>query len=380
MNPTPDIASTAQMVVWGGLIIGLILGLAGQSSRFCVRGAIADWVHFRGPARFLSWFIAVAVAAVGIQALISWGLFEPARTLAWSSRFVWLSYVVGGLLFGIGMVMAGGCPQRSLVKTGEGNLRSLVVLILAALVAMMTLKGVFAQFRAGVLDNVALTLAGPQDIGSLAAGVAPVSAGGFRWLVALALLAAAISLAWRSRAAMQPAHWMGAVVVGLLVPSAFLLTGYIGFVAEHPETLEPAWLGTQSRRPEGLSFSAPLANGVDLLTLWSDKSTVATFGVMLALGVVAGSFASARMRGKFKLESFRTPGDLLSHMAGAALMGFGGITAVGCSIGQGVTGLAMLSAGSVLAVGSMVAGAVLALTVQESRKIKRESPGTAAAG
>lgn len=380
MNPSPNVTSMAQMVVWGGLAIGIVLGLAGQSSRFCVRGAIADWMHFRGRARYLSWFIAVAVAAVGIQALISGGLFEPARTVAWSSRFVWLSYIVGGLLFGFGMVLAGGCPQRSLVKAGEGNLRSLVVLILTALVAMMTLKGVFAQFRAGVLDSVAITLAGPQDFGSLAASVAPVTAGALRWVLAIALLALAVGLAWRSRAAMQPAHWIGAIVVGLLVPAAFLLTGYIGFVAEHPETLEPAWLGTQSRRPEGLSFSAPLANGIDLLTLWSDKSTVATFGVMLTLGVLAGSFASARMRGKFKLESFRTPGDLLSHMAGAGLMGFGGVTAVGCSIGQGVTGLAMLSAGSVLAVSSMVAGAVLALSIQTRRAGIAASGSSATAG
>lgn len=128
-----------------------------------------------------------------------------------------------------------------------------------------------------------------------------------------------------------------------------------------------AWLGTYSRRPEGLSFAAPLAHSLDLLTLWTDKSTVATFGVMLSLSVLAGSFASAKWRREFKIESFRTPRELGSHIAGGLLMGFGGITAVGCSIGQGVTGLAMLSAGAIVAVAGIVAGALLALKLQTAK-------------
>lgn len=367
MNSSHTLAGATQLVVWGGLALGLIFGAVGQSSRFCVRGAIADWVQFRGRARLMSWLLAIAVAAVGIQASIGLGLFEPARVISWNTRFVWLSYLVGGVLFGFGMVLAGGCPQRSLVKAGEGNLRALVVLILTALVAMMTLKGIFAELRVATLDRFAVTLPVPQDMGSLASSVVPLPGQTYRWFIATLLLVGVSWLAWRSRQSMQPIHWIGGVVVGLLVPASFLLTGYLGFVPEHPETLEPAWLGTQSRRPEGLSFTSPLANAVDLLTLWSDKSNVATFGVMVAVGVLLGSFISAKVRGKFKLEAFDTPNDLVSHMGGAALMGFGGVTALGCSVGQGVTGLAMLSAGSVLAVAGMATGAVLALTARARR-------------
>ena len=99
-------------------------------------------------------------------------------------------------------------------------------------------------------------------------------------------------------------HWVGGVLVGLLVPLAWWLTGHLGYLAEHPETLEPAWLGTQSKRPEGLSFTAPLAHAMDLLTLWTDRNTTASFGVLVALGVVAGSALSALLRREFKSGDF----------------------------------------------------------------------------
>lgn len=364
MSNDLDPANLARLVVGGGLLLGLALGVVGQASRFCVRGALADWVIFKGPARLVSWLLAVAVAALAVQGLISAGVFDATRTLAWNERFLWLSYLVGGAIFGFGMMLAGGCPQRSLVKAGSGNLKSMVTLVIAAIAALMTLRGAFAGLRVQGLDTWALSLGGPQDLGSVLSRLAAIAAGAVRWTVVLALLAGAFALAWRVRAVLDRGHWLGGIAVGLLVAGAFYVTGHLGFIAEHPETLEAAWVGTQSRRPEGLSFAAPLAHGLDLLTLWTDKNTVATFGVMLTVGVLAGSFASARLRGEFHLESFRTPQELGLHVAGGVLMGFGGITAAGCSIGQGVTGLAMLSLGAVLAVAGMAAGARLALWLQ----------------
>ena len=358
-----DPSTLANFVVLGGLVVGLVLGVVGQATRFCVRGAIADWVVFRGPARLASWLLAIGVGAVCVQVLISTGLLDATRTVAWSDRLVWLSYLVGGLLFGYGMILCGGCPQRCLVKAGSGSLKAAVVLVVLSIVALMTLRGAFAGVRAQYLDSVALTLAGPQDVGGILSRSFGVDAASLRWTLSLLLLSAVVAFAWRVRRSMDAAHWVGGVAVGLLLAAAFFLTGGIGFLPEHPQTLEPTWLGTQSRRPEGLSFSAPLAGALDLLTMWSDRATVATFGVTLMLGVLVGSHVSARLRGEFRLESFTTPKDLASHAAGATLMGFGGVTALGCSVGNGVTGLALLSVGSGIAVAGIVIGAYLALKV-----------------
>lgn len=364
MRPDFDPRTLTLLVVWGALALGLALGAVGQASRFCVRGAIADWVAFRGPGRLVSWLLAIAVGGICIQAMVSAGLLDAGRTIYWSERFPWLSYLVGGALFGYGMILAGGCPQRCLVKAGQGNLKAAATLIVVAIVSLMTLRGAFAPLRAGALDAVAATLAGPQDLGGVLGRALSVSPTVIRWALTSALAAAVFVLAWRVRDRIDASHWVSGILVGLLVGAAFFLTGSIGFIPEHPETLEAAWLGTQSKRPEALSFSAPMGHALDLLTMWSDKATVATFGVMLSLGVVLGSFATAKLRGDFHVESFRTPLEAREHFAGAVLMGFGGVTALGCSVGNGVTGLAMLSTGAGLAVLGISAGAWWALARQ----------------
>lgn len=367
MNFASDPASLARLVVFGGLALGVVLGIAGQATRFCIRGAIADWVIFRGPGRLLSWLLALAIGAIGVQVLVSAGLLDATRTLPWSNRLLWLSALVGGLLFGYGMILSGGCPQRCLVKAGSGNLKAAIALVLVAIAAAMTLRGLFAAPRVSLLDASALTLAGPQDLGGLLARWTGASAAVLRWLLAAGVLAVVLAWAWRVRRSVEKSHWIGGIVVGLVLLAAFWLTGHVGFLAEHPETLEPAWLGTQSRRPEGLSFAAPLAGGLELLTWWSDKSIVPTFGVMLAAGVLLGAHVSARLRGEFRLESFSSPRELGEHAAGAVLMGFGGVTALGCSVGNGVTGVALLSSGALLATAGIVAGAWLALRMQARR-------------
>lgn len=360
-------ADLANLVVLGGLLVGLALGAVGQASRFCIRGAIADWMVLRSRARMASWLLAIGVGAVCVQALISAGMLDATRTVAWSERLPWLSYAVGGLLFGYGMIQAGGCPQRCLVKAGSGNLKAAVVLVLVAVFALMTLRGAFAPLRANYLDASALALAGPQDLGSMLSRAFARSAAPLRWALAAFALVVAFVFAWRARHSMQAMHWIGGIGVGLLLGAALFITGHIGYLQEHPETLESVWLGTQSRRPEGLSFSAPMAAALDLLTLWTDRSTVLTFGVAVVIGVLVGSHLTARLRGEFRLESFTTPGDLTRHSTGALLMGFGGVTALGCSVGNGVTGLALLSVGSVLAVTGIVAGACLALHFENGR-------------
>ncbi|MDE1949832.1 MAG: YeeE/YedE family protein [Burkholderiales bacterium] len=356
--------AATQAVLWGGLAIGALLGAAVQITGYCTMGALADYFSFGGRARLMMWVLAVAVAAPATAAAAAIGWLDPTHCLAWASRFTWLSYAVGGAVFGFGMVLASGCPQRNLVRAGGGNLKALVVLLVAGLAAQMTLRGAFAGWRVGALDAAALDLQTPQDLGSLLGRAAGFEPALVRLILLGLALAVAATLLWRERKTLEPSHWLGGLAVGLLVPLAWVLTGHIGFLAENPDTLEPAWMGTASHRPEALSFVAPLAQGLDLLTLWSDRATVASFGVMLALGVVLGSAASALLRREFRLEGFRDAEDLANHLAGGLLMGFGGVTAAGCSIGQGVSGLSLLSAGSVIAVAGIVGGSRAALAWQ----------------
>lgn len=380
MRSELDPATLTSIVVWGALALGLAFGAVGQWSRFCVRGAIADWMAFHGAGRLVSWLLAAAVGAVCVQALVTAGWLDAGRTIYWSPRFPWLSYIVGGALFGYGMALAGGCPQRCLVKAGQGNLKAAATLVVVAIAALMTLRGAFAPLRTEMLDAVALTLTGAQDLGGILGRASSLSPTALRWALTCAFVAAVLLLAWRTRASVQAPHLLGGIGVGLFVGAAFLLTGRIGFLPEHPETLEAAWLGTQSKRPEALSFSAPMGHALDLLTLWSDKATVATFGVMLSLGVLLGAFVTAKLRGDFRLEPFRTPREMRDHFLGAVLMGFGGVTALGCSVGNGVTGLAMLSSGAALAMAGISAGAWLALSRQLSAAQADGALNPAAAG
>jgi uncharacterized protein len=360
-------AAAAEAVIWGGLLIGLALGAVAQATRFCTMGALADWFNYGGTARLTMWALAVAVAASGTMGLMGVGWFDPTHTVAWSDRFLWLSYAVGGTLFGVGMVLASGCPQRNLVKAGAGSLKAWVTLVVAAITAQMTLRGVLAAPRVAVLDAVGVQLTHPQDLGSMLSPYIGASPSALRWAVLVGLLVFALVLAWRSRRTMDRGHWIGGVGFGLLVLAAWALTGLVGFIPEHPDTLETTWLGTYSHRPEALTFAAPIAHGLDLLTLWSDSNTTVSFGVVVALGVLLGSGAAAVVRKEFRVESFHNAEDMGNHLAGAVLMGFGGVTAMGCSIGQGVSGLSLLSAGSCIAVAGMVAGTWLALRLQTWR-------------
>lgn len=361
----PEVA--VQAVLWGGLALGIALGAAAQATRFCTMGALADWFSFGGTARLMMWVTAVAVATTGSMLLVAAGWLDASRTLAWSDRFLWLSYLAGGTVFGFGMVLSSGCPQRSLVRAGAGNLKSWVTLLAAAIAGQMTLRGVLAVPRVGLFDAAGVQLSHPQDLGSMLAAVVPVSADSMRWIVLAVVLALALVLLWRTRAGMDRSHWIGGVLVGLLVPAAWALTGHVGYLPEHPDTLEAAWVGTVSHRPEALSFAAPVAHVLDLLTLWSDRNTAASFGVTVTLGVLIGSAVSALLRKEFRVESFRSPQDLGDHLIGGLLMGFGGVTAMGCSIGQGISALSLLSAGACVAVAGIVAGAWLALRLQAWR-------------
>jgi uncharacterized membrane protein YedE/YeeE len=156
-----------------------------------------------------------------------------------------------------------------------------------------------------------------------------------------------------------------------VVVGGWFLSGHVGYLAEDPITLEEKFLATNSGRMESLSFVAPQAYFLELLLLWSDKSRVMTFGIATVLGMFAGSLAWSLATRSFRLESFRDAEDLINHLAGGALMGFGGVLALGCTIGQGISGLSTLALGSFLAFFSIIAGAALTMKIQYWRLMRQ---------
>jgi len=326
---------------------------------------MGDWNRMR------MWLLAVAVATAGASGLQLAGLVDLSKTIYTAPRVTWLSYVLGGVLFGIGMTLASGCGSRTLIRIGTGNLKSLVVAIVLAITAYMTLKGILGAFRVAALDSVGATLAGEQDLASVLARSFGFDKRAVLGVLGLAMSLGLVAFVFKAREFRTFDNVLGGVVVGLVVVGGWYLSGHIGYLAEDPATLEEKFLATNSGRMESLSFVAPQAYTLELLLLWSDKSRVVTFGIASALGMFAGSLAWSLATKSFRLESFRDAEDLINHLVGGALMGFGGVLALGCTIGQGVSGLSTLALGSFLAFFAIVAGAALTMKIQYWRLMRQ---------
>jgi uncharacterized membrane protein YedE/YeeE len=346
-------------VAWCGFALGLVFGAVGNKVNFCTMGAVSDVVNIGDWGRMRMWLLAIAVAIVGSYALWRAGVVDLSKSIYTAPNFTWLSFTVGGFLFGVGMTLGSGCGSKTLIRIGGGNMKSLVVYVFLAISAYMTLRGLFGQFRVSVLQPVAVNFAAyglkGQDLPSLLAGTG-IALETLRVVVPAIVAAALLIFILKDREFRASAdHLVGGVVVGLIVVAGWYVTARLGY-RENPDTLEMTFFGTNTRAAESVSFVAPLAYTLELLMLWTDKSLTITFGVMAALGVVIGSFAYAIASRTFRWEGFTTIPDLANHIAGGILMGFGGITALGCTIGQGISGFSTLALGSILTFAAIVAG------------------------
>lgn len=347
--------------------LAVAFGALCQRTRFCTMGAISDIYAMGDWRRARMWMVASAVALLGFQSLAALGLVDPSASIYTTPRLLWLSALVGGVLFGFGMVLASGCISRNLVRLGGGNLKSLVVLLVAAIAAGATLRGLTAVVRVGTVEKVALELPSGQGLpGLLAAHFAGDPA---TWGIGLAIVFALLLafLAFRSREAGALAVLFAGLGVGAVVTALWWVSGHLGFLPEDPRTLEPVYLGTNSRRMESLSTIAPVAYALDWLLMFSDQSKTLTLGIATVAGIVVGAGLMAWRDGSFRWEGFGNVSDLGVHLVGATCMGVGGIVALGCTIGQGITGVSTLSLGSFLALAAMVGGAWLGLRYQDWR-------------
>lgn len=363
-------ASLIPYVQWGGFALAFIFGFVANKTHFCTMGAVSDIVNMGDWSRMRMWLLAIAVAILGTCALEYAGIIDTRNSIYTSPNFLWLSHLVGGLLFGIGMTIGSGCGSKTLIRVGTGNLKSLIVVIFMAISAYMTLRGLFGAFRVSMLDSVSVQLPANQDLPSLLANFTDAGRETLTLLLGLATAAALLLFIFRKREGWNGDVLLGGVVTGLVVVGGWYVTGVLGYVHEDPESLQEAWVATNTGRMESFSFVAPQAFLLEWLMFWTDTSRIITFGIAIAVGIVAGSLTHALLSRTYRLESFRDASDMLNHMLGGTLMGFGGVTALGCTIGQGITGFSTLALGSILTFAAIIAGSALTMKYQYWRLMR----------
>ena len=359
-----ELPALASQVLWGAFALALAFGAIAQRTHFCTMGAVADIVNMGDWTRMRMWLLAMAVAIIGFNAMVAVGWVEARHSLYAAPRLFWLSNLVGGLMFGFGMVLGSGCGSKTLVRVGGGSLKSLLVFCVLGLAAYATLRGITAVARVATVDQVSATLPAGQDLPSLLAQASGWPVGGIALALGLLLGGALLAFVLMRPEGRAGDTLLGGLGIGAVIVAVWWLSGHWGHLAEHPLTLEETFLATNSRRMESFSFVAPVAFTLDWLILFSDTSRALTIGIVAVAGVVLGSAAVALATRTFRWEGFGGTEDTANHIVGAALMGVGGVTAVGCTIGQGISGISTLAIGSFIALGGIIAGAVAALRYQ----------------
>jgi uncharacterized membrane protein YedE/YeeE len=371
MHFMSETTNPATLVVLGGFVLAFLFGALANKTNFCTMGAISDVVNMAHWGRMRMWLLAIAVAILGTSLLSYFGQIDLSKSVYQRPSLAWLSLLMGGTLFGVGMTIAAGCANKNLVRVGGGSLRSLVVLVFLAISSYMTLKGLFGQWRASFLDPVAVDLTtwglSNQSLSTLVAKLTGLPEKAALLTTALTLGLGMLAFVFKDkRFRSNLSHVLGSIALGLLVVAAWYLTGHIGY-GENPETLETVYFATNTRTLESFSFVAPTAYSLELLMLWTDKTLHVSFGIANVVGVVLGSFAYAIATKQFRWEGFASLEDLRTQLIGAVLMGFGGVTAVGCTVGQGLSGVSTMAVGSFLALAGIIAGAAATMQYQNWR-------------
>ncbi|MFK7795585.1 MAG: YeeE/YedE family protein [Gammaproteobacteria bacterium] len=343
------------VAIWG-FCIALVFGFVGNKTHFCTMGAISDVVNIGSRGRMGAWFVGIGIAVLGVQFLRSQGFVSLGESMYLSTQFLILSYVLGGFIFGIGMTLAAGCGQRNLVRVGGGNLKSLVVVLVLGITAYMTLRGLLALLRINYIYKVDIEL---QDLGmnsqSLTQGVSALTGipdgTAMQTIVALIVGIGFIVYAVKHeefRTSFD--NILAGLTIGGCVVAAWFVTGYIG-----QDDFDPI-------APQGLTFVGPTGNTISYLMTFTGAQI--NFGIAVTLGMILGSFIYAIISGTFRIETFSNQSEMVGHLIGAVMMGFGGVLSFGCTIGQGVTGISTLAIGSFITLLMIVFGCALTMKVQ----------------
>ncbi len=339
-----------------GFVLGAAFGATAQRTNFCTMGAISDIVFMQDWNRFRAWMLAIAVAILGSQGLHLMGMIDLNKSIYLTTNFGWAGAIVGGLLFGFGMTMTGGCGNKTLVRLGAGNLKSLVVAIVLGIFAYMTLRGLIGigrvQMETALNVNLATAKLTAQGVPDMVAKLTGAALPTVRTAVAVAVAGALLWFCFKSADFRgSAANIASGLILGVLVVGGWAITGIVG-----KDEFDPTPLAS-------VTFVAPVGESVQYLMTFTGATI--NFGIATVGGVIVGSFLMAKATGEFRMESFADANDLLRHLIGGAIMGIGGVMALGCTIGQGMTGMSTLAMGSFLALGSIILGGVIGMKYLE---------------
>ncbi len=353
---TDNVAAIAQI---GGFGIGIIFGATVLLTNFCTMGAIADAVTHQDYRRFRSWVFAAAVALAGTQTLVAVGALDLSQTIYLQGRMNWLGAVLGGLIFGFGMVLSGGCPSRNVARAGAGDLRAVIILLVLAVGASVTMTGLLAPFRLMLERETSLgfPFGAAPSLDALAAAVFGNGSGRIVRPMMAALLTGAALLYCFGDASFRSSwkHILGGGIIGLTAVAGWVVT-----------TMAQDEFTVMAPPPSSLTFVRPVAESIVYFTRYTGIQSMG-FSVAVVLGAVFGAMIVALATGRFRISGFADHADTRRNLAGATLMGVGGILALGCTIGQGVVGISTMAAASFLAFAAMALGAVAGVKHLASR-------------
>lgn len=352
-------------------ILGFILGFVVCKTNFCTMGAVSDWVNIGDLSRFKSWMFAAAIAIIGVTVFefMSYIDLDDSRIPYRNSVFLWPRYILGGIMFGIGMTYASGCGNKVLIRVGGGNLKSIVVLLVAGLMAYIMTRTdfygiIFHSWMNPISPDLAKFGIDDQSLPTILSSITTSSnTVYYKLLIGLLTGLTFLYYIFRSGSFIKNIdNMIGGFVVGSVVVLAWYLTG---------SSLGAEWIETNNFLDtplpgvgvQSFTFINPMGENIIYLSNAADTYYL-TFGVAALLSVILGSFVYSVMSKNFRIEWFQSKEDLKRHLIGAILIGIGGVLSLGCTIGQGVSGISTLALGSFVTLISIIIGAAIAMKIE----------------
>ncbi len=377
-----------------GFVIAFIMGAVATKTNFCTMGAVSDLVNMGDTGRIRAWFLAMAVAMLGVTLVEAMDLIsvDASRPPYRGSNFAWLEYIIGGVMFGVGMTLGSGCGNKTLIRIGGGNLKSIILFAVIAVCAYFMVnpfpgsdKTIYSVVFYGWTNPTTASLSGHQDLGSLLSGVFGAEVSTLRLILGLVISLAIMALVFRSADFRSTKdNIISGTVIGLCVLAAWYVTGGMANIDADGEIYswttyasDDNWsMLEEAQRPDSVAvqsytFINPIGETLRY-AISGFNSNVFTFGLAALFGVIAGSLFWSLVSSSFRIEWFVDGKDFITHIIGGILMGIGGVLALGCTIGQGITGVSTLALGSMLALGSIIFGSALTMKIQYYKMVHED--------